>query len=609
MKKRITLIILGSILSSYLILIIFSAFNIRDIGMRSAQDKAKTVAELVKDGLTAHMINGIMDNREYFLKKIENSKNIKALWVARSQSVIKQFGIGYNSEVPRDEIDKKVIQTGESFKEIQETTHNAYLRVTIPYTAYGYGNPNCMSCHDAKEGDVLGTVSMIIDVKDIRQSGINTSIIIFALAVLISFVVFYIIHRSLNPIINFFESIKYVMGKAQEGDYSKRVQTKEDNQEFQNVSYWINSFLDKLQATLSQIELTVSEFLTKNTKRKDKDILIELKFLVQEIANLHNFKRTIEFDKDKTQIYKRIGTLLEKRFHIDDFVLVESNKTDSKIVYSTFKNNKVINVECRAFRTKQVVNSEQFDKLCENCNTRFKHYICIPYTISNDLELLLHVGTESEEIFERVQENISKINDYINEAKPEIISKNLTEILQISSTTDALTGLYNRKYLDQYIDKFVAQAKRTQSPYGILMIDIDYFKMVNDTYGHDVGDKVIKVLADVFLSSIRESDIAFRFGGEEFLILLHNCTKEGVEEVAQKIRQNFEKQIIEVNTSKRFTKTLSIGTSLFPEDTNAIWKAIKYADMALYKAKNSGRNKVVSFSTELLEKANMSNNF
>jgi diguanylate cyclase (GGDEF)-like protein len=141
------------------------------------------------------------------------------------------------------------------------------------------------------------------------------------------------------------------------------------------------------------------------------------------------------------------------------------------------------------------------------------------------------------------------------------------------------------------------------------MIDIDYFKMVNDTYGHDVGDKVIKVLADVLLSSIREADIAFRFGGEEFLILLHNCTKEGVEEVAQKIRQNFEKQVIEANPSKRFTKTLSIGTSLFPQDTDAIWKAIKYADIALYKAKNSGRNKVVTFSAELLEKANMSNNF
>jgi diguanylate cyclase (GGDEF)-like protein len=575
--------------------------------MQSAQDKAKTVAELVKDGLTAHMINGIMDNREYFLKKIENSKNIKSLWITRSQSVIKQFGTGYNNEIPRDDIDKRVIQTGQSYKEIQETTHNAYLRVTIPYTAYGYGNPNCMSCHNAKEGDVLGTVSMVIDVKDIRQNGINTSIIIFALAILISFVVFYIINRSLTPIINFFESIKYVMGQAQEGDYSKRV-TPQKGQELENVSYWINTFLDKLQATLSQIELTVGEFLTKRAK-KDKDILIELKFLVQEIASLHNFKKTIEFDKDKAQIYKRIGTLLEKRFHIDDFVLVESNKTNSNVVYSTFEDPKTLNIECRAFRTKQVINSNQFHKLCENCNTKFKHYLCVPYTISDDLELLLHVGTESEEIFERVQENISKINDYINEAKPEIISKNLTEILRVSSTTDPLTGLYNRKYLDDYIDKFIAQAKRAQSTYGILMLDIDYFKMVNDTYGHDIGDKVIQALAGVLRSSIREADIAFRFGGEEFLILLHNCTKEGVEEVAQKIRQNFEKQVIEANPSKRFTKTLSIGTSLFPQDTDAIWKAIKYADIALYKAKNSGRNKVVTFSAELLEKANMSNNF
>jgi diguanylate cyclase (GGDEF)-like protein len=608
MKKRITLIIILSIFSSYLVLLVLSALNIRSIGMSSAQDKAKTAAELVKDGLTAHMVNGIMENRDYFLKKIQNSKNIKSLWITRSESVIKQFGTGFNNEVPRDEIDKRVIQTGQSYKEIQETTHNAYLRVTIPYTAYGYGNPNCMDCHQAKEGDVLGTVTMIIDVQDIRQNGINTSIMIFVLAILISFIVFFIINRSLTPIINFFESIKYVMGEAKDGNYSKRIETDETNEEFKNVSYWINSFLDKLQATLSQIELTVGEFLTRNTK-KNKDILIEVKYLVREIADLHNFKKTIEFDKDKAQIYKRIGTLLEKRFHIDDFVLVESNKTESKIVYSTFEDTQVINIECRAFRTKQVINSNQFHKLCENCNTKFKHYVCIPYTISNDLELLLHVGTESEEIFEKVQENISKINDYINEAKPEIISKNLTEILRVSSTTDPLTGLYNRKYLDDYIDKFIAQAKRTQSTYGILMLDIDYFKMVNDTYGHDIGDKVIQALAEVLRSSIREADIAFRFGGEEFLVLLHNCTQDGLKEVGEKIRKTFEKQIIEATPSKRFSKTLSIGSSLFPQDTDAIWKAIKYADIALYQAKESGRNKMVHFHQELLKEADVSDNF
>lgn len=607
MKKKISLVILSSILISYIALIVFSAINIRNIGVQNAQDKARIAAELIKDGLTAHMVNGIMDNREYFLKKIENSKNIQSLWITRSKSVIKQFGTGFNNEIPRDEIDEKVIQTGKPYQKLYETSKDAYLRFTIPYTASKYGNPDCTSCHNAKQGDVLGTITMIIDVKDIRQNGINTAEIILTFSLFISLIVLFILHKSLTPIINLFESIKEVMGKAQEGDYSKRV-TNDVGEELKNVSYWINAFLDKLQVTLSQIELTVGEFLTRRAK-KDKDILIELKYLVQEIAYLHNFKKTIEFDEDKMQIYKRIGTLLQNRFHLTDFVLAESNKKVSKVVYSTFQKSEDINIQCRAFRTKQIIKSNPFDKVCENCNTNFKYYICIPYMLSNDLELLLHVGTQSKDNFDKVQQNLSKINDYINEAKPEIINKNLTEILQISSTTDALTGLYNRKYLDEYIDKLIAQAKRTNITYGILMIDIDYFKMVNDTYGHDVGDKVIKVLADVLFTSIREADIAFRFGGEEFLVLLYNSTPAGIQDVAQKIRQNFEKQIIEADSTKRFTKTLSIGTSIFPKDTETIWKAIKYADIALYKAKNSGRNRVVPFTQELLEDTNIENNF
>lgn len=608
MKKKLTLIILGSILSSYLFLIIFSAINIRDIGMKGAEDKARIAAELVKDGLTAHMVNGIMSNREYFIKKIENSPNIKSLWITRSQSVIDQFGPGFSSETPRDDIDKNVIKTGETFKKIYETSNDAYLRFTIPYTATKFGNPDCMSCHNANEGDVLGTISMVVDVEDIRAKGLMTSLIIFIFAILMSVIVFLIIHKSMQPVISLFESITYVMSKAQDGDYSKRVKSEKKDKEYQDVTYWVNSLLDKLQATLTQIESTVGEFLSKRDNA-NKDILIELKYLVQEIADLHKFKKTIEFDEGKSQIYTRIGVLLETSFQLSDFILVESYQNKAQTVYSTFKEESSVTPTCRAFRTKQNVSSEQFFHICEACSKKFKHYLCLPYVISDDLELLLHIGTNDKNLLERAKDNVAKINDYINEARPEIISKNLTEILKISSTTDGLTGLYNRKYLDEYIDKAIAQAKRTESNYGVMMIDIDYFKMVNDTYGHDVGDKVIQTLSKVLTSSIRESDIAFRFGGEEFLVLLFNCNEEKVEEISQKIRTTFSDITIQASNGESFKKTLSIGTSLFPKDTDSIWKAIKFADISLYKAKESGRNKVVKFTKELLEDTNLDDEF
>ncbi len=612
MKRKLTFIILGSILVSYLLMIIFSAINIRNIGLKSAEDKAKITAELVKDGLTSHMVSGIMENRAYYLKKIENSPNIKSLWVTRSQSVKDQFGEGFSNETPRDAIDKDVILTAQTYKKVYETSNEASLRITIPYIATQHGEPNCMKCHDAKEGDVLGTISMVVDISETRFNGFVTSLIIFVVTIFIMIAVSFIINHYMKPVLKLFESITYVMGKAKDGDYSKRVQNVDDGEDYKNVVFWVNSLLDKLQDTVDEIENTVKEFLT-DKNIKETDVLIELKELVREISNIHKFKKTIEFDEDKIQIYKRIGTILENNINIKDFVIVESDKKSkisNKTVYiSSDFTMKDINPQCRALRTKQIVNSTQFSGICDGCNNTNDHYICIPYTISNDLEIMIHVTTKDKENVQNVHDNLPRINDYINEARPEIVSKNLTEILRISSTTDPLTGLFNRKYLDEYIDKAIAQAKRTNSTYGVMMIDIDYFKMVNDTYGHDIGDRVIKMLSKTLSKSIREADIAFRFGGEEFLVLLYNCDSQKVEEIAQKIRLAFEAQNIEANDGKIFKKTLSIGTSLYPSDTDSIWKAIKYADISLYKAKESGRNKVVAFKRDFLDKSGIAEDF
>ena len=130
------------------------------------------------------------------------------------------------------------------------------------------------------------------------------------------------------------------------------------------------------------------------------------------------------------------------------------------------------------------------------------------------------------------------------------------------------------------------------------MIDIDHFKMINDTHGHDVGDEAIRVISKVIKENIRESDIAIRFGGEEFLVLLYNCNEKYIAEVAMKIGQKFSKQKIKAKNTT-FTKTLSVGASIYPTDSDDIYTCIKFADIALYSAKNSGRNKAVRFEAAL----------
>jgi diguanylate cyclase (GGDEF)-like protein len=181
-------------------------------------------------------------------------------------------------------------------------------------------------------------------------------------------------------------------------------------------------------------------------------------------------------------------------------------------------------------------------------------------------------------------------------------------ILEKSARTDALTGLYNRKFLEESVQTIVAQAKRNSIRYGILMIDIDYFKMVNDTHGHDVGDEAIRVIAQTLRENIRSSDIAIRYGGEEFMILLYNCDDEYVVSIAEKIRVAFSQKQISKN-GVTFSKTISIGASIFPTQTENFWECVKYADISLYKAKNSGRNKVVLFDKELLKNSNIDENY
>ena len=609
MQKKLSLVIVGTIFISFMLLMVILAFSIRDLGIKNAEEKAQIIADLVQDGLSAHMLSGTMDQREFFLNKISTAKGVEALWVVRSESVIKQFGKGFNNEVVRDEIDDKTLKTGTVHKQNEESSHNAKLRISTPYIAKENGTPNCMQCHQAKEGEVLGAISIVFNINEVRTNGVITSLGILLLSIFIMLFIFFIINRSMKPLMELFDSITFVMNKAQEGDYSRRVRFSGSDKECHNVMFWINSLLEKLENTLNDIEVTVKKFLALSPNHQP-DLLLDAQAIVHELSDIYQFKRTIEFDEDKEQVYRRIGSILQHELGLKDFVLIESGKDaiNPTIVFDASSQKRLVDPTCRALRTKQAVYSDQFRNICESCNS-CDHHLCIPYLISSDFEILLSIWTTNEEELTHTKEQLPKIQNYIDAARPELVSKNLTEILKISSTTDALTGLYNRKYLDEYIEKALSQAKRNGIAYGILMIDIDFFKMVNDTYGHDVGDRAIKVLAHVLKDNIREADTAFRFGGEEFLILLYECEEKMVENIANKIRIAFEKASIQSNNGATFNKTLSVGASIFPNDSDSLWKCIKFADIALYKAKDSGRNCIKRFDINMLDEQELKNAF
>lgn len=151
--------------------------------------------------------------------------------------------------------------------------------------------------------------------------------------------------------------------------------------------------------------------------------------------------------------------------------------------------------------------------------------------------------------------------------------------------TDSLTGLYNRYYLFKKLEEEVKRAKRYNHPLCIMIFDIDNFKQINDKYGHDVGDAVLSMVARVVKRNIRETDIASRFGGEEFVIVCPETDIQNGYIVAEKIRE----AISQINFGD-FHVTVSIGMTCYTGETTE--QLIKKADIALYRAKNSGKNKV-----------------
>ncbi len=199
-------------------------------------------------------------------------------------------------------------------------------------------------------------------------------------------------------------------------------------------------------------------------------------------------------------------------------------------------------------------------------------------------------------IFLIIEDNFIQI--YIDEGKiflPHLTlsAKRVLLFSQLNdrSRVDGLTGLYLRRYFMERLHTEIQVAKRYKTDFYIMMLDIDFFKKVNDTYGHLAGDKVLTAIAKILSDSVRPGDIIGRYGGEEFIILLPMVTKKQVLEIAENIRKNVEKQKFTDN-NETFNTTISIGITKYIESLNED-NLISIADNALYQAKKEGRNKVV----------------
>ncbi len=163
------------------------------------------------------------------------------------------------------------------------------------------------------------------------------------------------------------------------------------------------------------------------------------------------------------------------------------------------------------------------------------------------------------------------------------------------NTKDGLTGAYNRRFLETQLCKEMERAKRYKRPISVLMLDIDHFKKVNDTYGHQCGDLVLKTISSVVQSCIRKTDFFARYGGEEFCCILPETKPESAVILAERIRKGISKKVVKCK-KEPIKVTVSLGVAGATEIIDSPDRLLKKADDALYKAKETGRNRVVVFN-------------
>ena len=185
---------------------------------------------------------------------------------------------------------------------------------------------------------------------------------------------------------------------------------------------------------------------------------------------------------------------------------------------------------------------------------------------------------------------------YCNQAAVVLENAIVHERVQNLAATDGLTGLFNRRYFDSAFARELARCDRSSSSLGLLLADIDHFKSFNDTYGHAMGDLVLKKVAGILSGALRKADVLARFGGEEFVILLPNVTARGALESAERLRQSVAAAAVHPGGPRKQV-TVSIGAALFPTDASDSESLLKAADEALYDAKHLGRNRVVAKRT------------
>lgn len=245
--------------------------------------------------------------------------------------------------------------------------------------------------------------------------------------------------------------------------------------------------------------------------------------------------------------------------------------------------------------TENVINDSRYESILDLEMKFFNSLLVAPIIIKDNVIGVLELRNSSKRTYSPSEKKlINTITDQLGIAIENALLHKKTELL---SLTDDMTGLFNFRYFQQKIRDEIIRSKRYQRDLSLLILDIDHFKKVNDTFGHTKGDYILKIVSNIISRTVRDVDISCRYGGEEFVVILPETEQKDTLPIAERIRLRVEDaDFAELKELEDLKITISIGVASFPENATNEKGLIEAADKALYYAKNTGRNKVVGYS-------------
>lgn len=246
--------------------------------------------------------------------------------------------------------------------------------------------------------------------------------------------------------------------------------------------------------------------------------------------------------------------------------------------------------------------NKKIENLFSSCDIQTDYFInTLDFKQNCDTEIIFSFLSKTQEEYESIKENLNFIKLSLQIFSQSLYNKYMEKTLSEMSLVDHVTGSYNRCYLNNYVGNLLSLSNREQKKIAFVKIAIDQFKAVIDEFDYEIGDKVLKALAQTLKNSVRESDIVIKISNDEFLVILLNIINENnAILITEKLINNFSKEKVVINeeTKQVLMKTICGGISIYPDNATTIEEIIKKSDIALYEAKNRGRGQVFLFNEE-----------